>query len=85
VYRAPVDTTFCLYRPGLRHRDDNALRTGAPYLARHTPWYADSDDPTNEDDYYRRHADPLVANWDQEVLPGWKLAAILGLELPAPT
>lgn len=82
VFRAPIDTTFCLYRPGLGHRDDNALRTGAPYVARHEPWYADSAHPTAEDRYYREHADPLTANWDQEVLPGWKLAAVLGLELP---
>lgn len=81
VYRAPVDTTFCLYRPGLGHRDDNALRTGAPYVARHEPWYTDSAHPTDEDEYYRTHADPLVSNWDQEVLPGWKLAALLGLDV----
>jgi hypothetical protein len=81
VYRAPIDTTFCLYRPGLGHRDDNALRTSAPYVARHLPWYADSASPTAEDVYYREHADPLISNWDQEVLPGWKLAAILGLDL----
>ena len=82
VYRAPIDTTFCLYRPGLGHRDDNALRTGAPHVARHEPWYADSAAPSDEDRYYRSHADRLTANWDQEVLPGWKLAALLGLELP---
>ena len=83
VFRAAVDTTFCLYRPGLGHRDDNALRTGPPYVARHVPWYVDSAALTDEDRYYRAHADPLVSNWDQEVLPGWKLATLLGLDLPA--
>jgi hypothetical protein len=81
VYRAAVDTTFCLYRPGLGHRDDNALRTGEPYVARHVPWYTDSANLTEEDRYYREHADPLTSNWDREVLPGWKLAALLGLDV----
>ena len=31
--------TFALYRPGREHKTFNAPRTGAPYVARHLPWY----------------------------------------------
>ena len=38
VYASPVDTTFALYERGAGFCLD-ALRTGAPYRARHPPWY----------------------------------------------
>ena len=72
VFRAPIDTTFALYRAGRSHNDGRALRTGFPYIARHLPWYQDSDHPTAEDRYYRDHADPLISNWDRDRLPVWK-------------
>jgi hypothetical protein len=73
VYRADIDTTFALYRPlDRRHREDRALRTGAPYLARHLPWYVSPADVTDEDRWYRDHAEPSTANWDRDDLPRWK-------------
>jgi hypothetical protein len=69
VYAADVDTTFALYRPGRDHKTFRAGRTGAPYTARHLPWYADSGNPTEEDRYYREHADPAVASWSGGALP----------------
>lgn len=63
VFRADVDTTFAVYRPGRDHKSFNALRTGAPYVARHVSWYADSASPTAEDVYYAHHADPAIASW----------------------
>ncbi len=73
VYRADIDTTFALYRPlERRHREDRSLRTGSPYLARHTPWYVSPEDITDEDRWYRDHAEPTTANWDRERLPRWK-------------
>lgn len=73
VYRADIDTTFALYRPlDRRHREDRALRTGAPYVARHTPWYVGPDDVSDEDRWYREHADTWTANWDRSELPRWK-------------
>lgn len=54
LYRAPIDTTFALYRPGAAGGSWlTALRTGEPYLARHLPWYADSADPTDEEIIYQ--------------------------------
>lgn len=65
VYRAPVDTTFALYRATASHDFTNALRTGPPYVAHHLPWYADSSSPTDEDRYYRARLDPSISTWDQ--------------------
>ena len=71
AYRAAIDTTFALYRPGRWHRLDAALRTGAPYVARHLPWYANTANPTDEERYYHDHLDPSVNTWDQGSLPSW--------------
>jgi hypothetical protein len=73
VFRADIDTTFALYRPlDRRHREDAALRTGAPYVARHTPWYLDPGRLTDEDRWYREHAEPSIMNWDRDEIPRWK-------------
>lgn len=55
LFRAPVDTTFALYRPRVRlSRSPNAVayRTPFPYQLRHLPWYVDSQNPTEEERYY---------------------------------
>jgi hypothetical protein len=72
VFAADVDTTFAMYRPGAHYAIGPAIRTGAPYLARHLPWYENSSAPSAELEYYRLHADPLVSNWDRAQLPAWK-------------
>ena len=73
VFRADIDTTFALYRPlGRRHQEDRALRTGAPYVARHQPWYSNPAALSEDDLYYREHADTSIANWDRDELPRWK-------------
>jgi hypothetical protein len=57
VYRAPIDTTFALYRPGAAGGSWlPSMRTGSPYLARHLPWYTDSSHPDAEEIYYRKTA-----------------------------
>jgi hypothetical protein len=73
VFRADIDTTFALYRPlDRRHDESRALRTGSPYVARHEPWYTDPAALSEEDRYYRAHADVTVSNWDRDQLPRWK-------------
>jgi hypothetical protein len=76
VYRAPIDTTFALYRAGRAWHEFDALRTGPPYVARHLPWYSDTAHPTEEERYYRDHLDPLVNSWDQSGIPPWFRAAL---------
>lgn len=72
VFRADIDTTFALYRPMRRHLESHAVRTGFPYVARHLPWYQNSAALTDEERYYRDHADPIISNWDRDRLPLWK-------------
>ena len=55
LFVAPIDTTFAVYRAGARGGVwARALRTAAPYLARHTPWYDDELTLTPEDEHYHR-------------------------------
>ena len=69
VYEADIDTTFALYRRGQPVRGSVALRTGFPYVARHLAWYEDPDDPTEEERYYRAHADQTINSWNNSDLP----------------
>lgn len=55
LYKAQIDTTFALYRPfcyGPANDHHLMIRTGASYVARHLPWYADSAQLSDEDRYY---------------------------------
>lgn len=57
-YWAPIDTTFAMYRGDTpQHVATSvvralAVRTAAPYLARHVPWYLDGDNLDTENAYY---------------------------------
>lgn len=56
VFEAPIDTTFALYRPFHWGGDYlHALRTGYPYLLRHLPWYINSSNLSEEEEFYIRH------------------------------
>ncbi len=76
LYEAPIDTTFALYRPDVPFQIDVAIRTGEPYLARHTAWYVDSDAPSEEELYYLERARPDVNHWNRDELPEWLVAAV---------
>lgn len=65
LYRAPIDTTFALYRPrvGLsRSRFVEAYRIAYPYQAEHLPWYSDSAHLSEEERYYLDHC-THVTEW----------------------
>jgi len=68
-YKAPIDTTFAMYRPGLGHQNGNSLRSAPPYTARHLPWYQDFANLSEEDEYYVKHSDHLITNWNTDKLP----------------
>jgi hypothetical protein len=58
LYDAPIDTTFALYRPGsFGGYWIKALRTGYPYLARHLPWYEESNRISEEIRHYVARVD----------------------------
>lgn len=64
LYKAPLDTTFALYRPRREWKNkDGAIRTGAPYVARHLPWYVDSRTIDPETAFYNKH-DCGSGNWN---------------------
>ena len=56
VFIAPIDTTFALYRPfsksGKRDGSTEIFRTGVPFQALHLPWYIDSNNLDDEEEYY---------------------------------
>lgn len=59
LYVANVDTTFALYRPkakGGSHDFKMNIRTSFPYQCRHLPWYEDSNNLPEEEQYYIAHA-----------------------------
>ena len=76
VYDAPIDTTFALHRPDTDFGAPDvlpalarSLRTGEPYVARHTAWYVNSRKPDAEERYYREHARSDVTHWNADELP----------------
>ena len=57
IYDAPIDTTFALYRPLSNLKEGEiytlpACRLGFPFLVRHLPWYMDSGNLSEEENYY---------------------------------
>lgn len=61
LFRAPIDSTFALYRPRAKERHANnhieIYRTASPYMAVHLPWYQDSLNPDDDERYYLEHLD----------------------------
>lgn len=81
VYDAPIDTTFALYYQPAPHRFDRAVRTGFPYVARHTPWYFDDRSLPEDEAFYRdRSEGDDVNNWGRETLVPALAAAISARE-----
>jgi hypothetical protein len=55
VYRAGVDTTFALYRPGALF-EIGGYRAAEPLMARHLPWYEDFSSLPEDVRYYYEHS-----------------------------
>jgi hypothetical protein len=69
-YWARIDTTLALYDlrrfdPGRRRHRDRALRTAAPYAARHLPWYPLEGELLAEEEYYLLHCDGGMTHWSR--------------------
>jgi hypothetical protein len=58
VYDALVDTTLALYKPLAYGNAEEcaAIRVGGKLTAQHLPWYQDADNLSEEDVYYKNHA-----------------------------
>jgi hypothetical protein len=67
IYKAKIDTTFALYRPGAAFQCwEETLRTGAPYTLRHMPWYEDPEHLSEESKYYMKSASD-ASSWYKAV------------------
>ncbi len=60
LYHALVDTSFCIVNP-MHHYHWNGIRVAGDYTCRHTPWYQDFSNLTEEEQYYYNTADPRFA------------------------
>lgn len=70
-YAAPIDTTFALYRHGNYHEASvDAIRTGPPFVARHTDWYLDTAALGEEERYYFTHADKDISTTAKALADG---------------
>lgn len=74
VYRAPIDTTFALYRPFTKNtRDilDKMMRTGFPYQVRHMPWYVDPSHLTENEYFYaniiQTNSEQAKTHWSEQI------------------
>lgn len=66
LYKAPIDTTFALYRPGIYPENRKWFasgRTFPPYQACHTPWYDDTQNPTEEMQHYQQKVILGSSHW----------------------
>jgi len=55
IFRAPIDTTFALYRPFSKANANwyvEHYRTGGRYIALHLPWYNDTKNLPQEESFY---------------------------------
>ena len=53
IYKASIDTTFALYKPNAKGGWQlPALRIGGKYIARHLPWYSDTNNFSEEENFY---------------------------------
>lgn len=69
VFAAHIDTTFAVNRPGTPCKVTEALRTAAPYRARHLPWYRDPRQPDTETAYFYAHRRDDIGYWNRSELP----------------
>lgn len=61
---APIDTTFGMYRAGMRWtRLNNGWRVLSPYSARHLSWYLDPNNQSPDQVYYVENASKKLGNW----------------------
>lgn len=72
LYRAPIDTTFALYRPYSKTNVNwyvQHFRTADDYIACHLPWYNDTKNLSEEELYYVKSCSKssTLGQWDKGV------------------
>jgi hypothetical protein len=67
-FEAPIDSMFAVFRKGgVIDIERPAIRANYPYVMKHETWYLDSDNPSEEDLWYRGRCDPNRAHWIREL------------------
>ena len=67
-WNAAIDTVFAIYESGWTRwplAEQGGVphaRLDFPYVVEHRPWYTDSANPSEEELYYRAHADPAFSS-----------------------
>ncbi|MBW3520795.1 glycosyltransferase family 2 protein [Chryseobacterium sp. NKUCC03_KSP] len=60
VYKASIDTTFALYKPGYFYEEQKdfikGIRIAGSYTSMHGGWYKDMNNLTEEEEFYQRTA-----------------------------
>lgn len=64
LYKAPVDTTFAVNSPGMAcGYSDHAYRAGDSYFGKHYPWYYDSNNLPEDEQYYLTQITGTRPHW----------------------
>jgi len=64
LFRAPIDSTFAVNSPGIICRlSDEDFRSGFPYMARHVPWYYDSNNLPDDEKLLRTKKLGHIGHW----------------------
>lgn len=66
LFKAAIDTTFALYRPGIFPDNRKWWASGRadyPYIAQHMPWYEDSSNLSEETLYYQSIIKAGSSHW----------------------
>lgn len=66
TWRAQIDTTFALFHPSHPGSWGWAIRTDYPYIARHTDWYIDPNNLTEEYIFYKNTRQG-VTHWSSKI------------------
>jgi len=66
TWRAQIDTTFSLFHPSHNGAWGWAIRTDSPYIARHTDWYIDPNNLTEEQIFYKNTRQG-VTHWSSKI------------------
>lgn len=68
-FNAALDGVLSLHRPNSPKWPTAAWRTDFPRMAKHTAWYWDPGNMTDEEAYYKDHCDPTLGTWVLDELP----------------
>jgi hypothetical protein len=66
-YAADIDTTFSLYRENANVHILKALRTEAPYCAKHIPWYYTNFEELPEDEQFYYNSSKSCTFWSKYI------------------